>query len=881
MTHRLLHPMHLLLCGHRLAILLLAVAAGMPLAVAVELPNARLSTIWPPGCQQGEAVEVTLAGDDLDEATSLVFSHPGITAVAQTTPRPFAEQPEPFTTRYSVNVAADVPVGCYEVRVAGRFGLSTPRGFAVGDRPQTLESGDTKTADQAMLLPIDTVVNGRVDKEAVDHYRVTAAAGDRLVVSLQAHRLDSKLNGMLEVLDPEGRQIGFDRATHTHEPVVAFTAAVDGDYAVRLRDCLYRGGPEYFYRLSASRRPWVDFVWPPVVEAGKPATVTLFGYHLPAGQPADLPPGPGATAPAGFERLEQCQITLEAPADGMPFGLTTASHLREPNQVQVEGFEYRLPSAAGPANPVFIPLTRLPVVTEVEPNETPAAAQPIVPPCEVVGRFFGRRDNDFFVFSPEQGQRYTVEVISERLMLPTDPALTVWEAGADKAEDKQEPATPAAPAVVPGKECARQDEPDGRFHNQPFDVACHDPAVTFAAASDRPHLVRVWDLYAGSLAHPRHTYRLIIGPERPDFNLVATCKALVEYRAQRDVVFPTNPHLQRGGSQPILVQCYRRGGFDGPVELRAEGLPDGVSGPPVTLAAGEHQAVLVLTATDEAASWQGPIRLIGRAVGMPEPLEREAIFSTTVWNKNYRTEFVESRLVADLQLSVGMEAAAVTAAVSSEAVLAAAPGEKLAIPFVIDGRVELKGSATVEVRGLPATYAKWPSLPKVVLDKPAAKNRYEGSIELTLPKQMPPGRYPAHLVVQILCGYPRNPEAAVRAQQQLDDFAVTLANVAEELKQAEQTRDVARASLEELKNQAGDSAQAESLAAATRALEQAEQAVKQAATRREAAAKEEAFLKKRVADLSKAAEPRDVTAFISSPSFVVEVTAPPANEAGK
>ena len=108
-----------------------------------------------------------------------------------------------------------------------------------------------------------------------------------------------------------------------------------------------------------------------------------------------------------------------------------------------------------------------------------------------------------------------------------------------------------------------------------------------------------------------------------------------------------------------------------------------------------------------------------------------------------------------------------------------------------------------------------------------------------------------------------------------------LANVAEDLKQAEQARDAARASLEELKNQAGDSAQAESLAAATKAVEQAEQAVKQVATRREAAAKEEAFLKKRVADLSKAAEPRDVTAFISSPSFVVEVTAPPAKEAGK
>lgn len=863
-------------------IVLLLAAAVMPAAAAVELPNARLGTIWPPGCRQGEQVEVTVAGDDLDEATSLIFSHPGITAVPKTTTRPFAKQPEPFTNAYTVRVAADVPVGCYEVRVAGRFGLSTPRAFAVDDRPQLLEAGGNSSAEKAMPLPLDTVVNGRVDKEAIDHFTLSAAAGDRLVVSLLAHRLDSKLSGMLELLDPEGRQIGFDRATHTHEPVVAVTAAVAGDYSVRLRDSLYRGGPEYCYRLVASRRPWVDSVWPPVVQAGKPATVTLYGYHLPAGQPAELPPGPAAAAPAGFERLEQQTVTLAAPAAGRPFGLSMASHLREPNQVQVEGFEYRLPSAAGPANPVFISLTHLPVVVEAEPNETPETAQPITPPCEVVGHFFGRRDNDYFGFTPQPEQRYAVEVISERLMLPTDPSLAVWEVGTAEAAAGNEPATPpAAPAVVPGKECARQDEPDGRFKNQPFDVACHDPAVVFTAASDKPHLLRVWDLYAGSLAHPRHAYRLVIGPEQPDFDLVATCKALVEYRAQRDVVFPANPHLERGGSQPILVQCYRRGGFDGPVELRAEGLPAGVSGPPVTLAAGEHQAVFVLTATEQAAAWRGPIRLVGRAVDMPEPLERTAVFSTTVWNKNYRTEFVESRLVGDLQLSVGEAAAAVTARVQPDAMLTAAAGEKLAIPFVIEGRVDLKGSATVEVRGLPTTYAKWPKLPKIVLDKPAAKNRYEGTIELNLPKQMPAGRYPAHLVVQILCGYPRNPEAAVRARQRADDFAATLAEVGEAVTTAEVARDAAREGLKTLQNQAGDSGQAETLAAAKKALDEAEQAVKQAAARREAAGKEEAFLKKRAADLAKAAEPRDVTAFISSPSLVVEVTAPPAKEAGK
>ncbi len=857
---------------------LLVAAVAMQAAVAVELPNARLAGVWPPGCPQGDSVVVTVSGDDLDEATTLVFSHPGITATPKTTTRPFAKQPEPFTTSYDVSVAADVPIGCYEVRVMGRFGLSTPRAFAVDDRPQLLEAGGNKTAEQAMPLPIDTVVTGRVDNETVDFFKVAAVAGDRLVVSVMAHRLDSKLAGMLEVLDPQGRQIAFDRATHSHEPVVAFTATAAGDYTIQVRDALYRGGNEYFYRLVVSRRPWVDFVWPPVVRDGGPTNVVIYGYHLPDGRPAELP----ADGSTGVERLEQLVVKVEPPPTGLPFGLTTVSHLREPNQVAVEGFEYRLPSPAGPANPVFLSLTSLPLVMESEPNDAADSAQPIVPPCEVVGRFFGHRDEDFFSFTPRKGDRYAVEVISERLMLPTDPSLAVWEQGIQQAADTTEPPAAATTSgTASGRECARQDELPGRFNNQPFDVACHDPAVTFQVASDVPHLLRVWDLYAGSLAHPRHAYRLLVGQEQPDFHLVATCKALVEYRAQRDVVFPCNPHLRRGGSQPILVQCYRRGGFEGPVELRAEGLPAGVTCPPVTLAGGEHQAVIVLTAADDAVAWYGPIQIVGEAICGDSSREQIAVFSTTVWNKNYRTEFVESRLVGDLQLSIIEESAPVTVTVPPGPAHAAMAGEKLAIPFVIEGRADLKGSATVELRGLPTTYAKYPSLPKIVLDKPAAKNRYEGSIELSLPKEMPVGHYPAHFVVQVLCGYQRNPEAALRARQRVDDFAATLATLEGEVKQAEQARDAARNQLQLLKNQAGDSSQESTLAEAAKAVEQADDAVKQAIDRREAARKEAAHLEKQAVDLAKAAESRDVTAFVSSPSVVVEVTTPPAAEVAK
>ncbi|MFM8890603.1 MAG: hypothetical protein ACKOTB_03090 [Planctomycetia bacterium] len=580
--------------------LLLLVAAAWPVlpALAIELPNPRLSTIWPPGGTIGTSVEVTIDGDDLDETTELVFSHPRITAEPLLETRPFAEKPEPFTRRFRVTLPADVATGFCEVRAHGRFGLSTPRGFALDDRPQVDEAAGNRGAEQAMPLPLETVVNGRVDGETIDHYRLELAAGDRVTVLLTAKRLDSRLAALVEVRDPTGRQIGFDRSTHTREPVVPFTAAASGQHLVLVRDALYRGGATHGYRLVASRRPHVDFVWPPVAEAGKERRLTLFGHHLPGGRPAAAAGDPAVADLAGYEAVD---VAVTAPATGGPLGLSTASHLRDPDQVEVEGFEYRIASPHGPSNAVFIPITRLPVVEEREPNESAAAAQTVTPPCEVVGRFYGPRDDDWFGFTTEAGRAWWIEVISERLHLPTDPSLWIGRPAEAAAQDQ-------SPAQI-----ATDDERTGRFRNQPFDRPAHDPALAFTAAAAGPHLVRVRDLYAGSLAHPRHVYRLVLAPAAADFQLVATCKALVEHAAQRDVVFPASPVLRRGGTQPITVQCYRRGGFTGPVTLSFEGLPPGITAEAVDLAADEHQATIVLVAAADAAPWRGPIRLVGRA----------------------------------------------------------------------------------------------------------------------------------------------------------------------------------------------------------------------------------------------------------------------------
>src|SRR4051794_2206027 len=98
--------------------LLMAALGSCALA---DLPVARLTSVFPPGAKQGSSVEVTAAGQDLEDLTSLRFSDARISAKTGSAPGKFL-----------VTVGAETPVGIYDVRVVGRYGVSNPRAFVVG-----------------------------------------------------------------------------------------------------------------------------------------------------------------------------------------------------------------------------------------------------------------------------------------------------------------------------------------------------------------------------------------------------------------------------------------------------------------------------------------------------------------------------------------------------------------------------------------------------------------------------------------------------------------------------------------------------------------------------------------------------------------------------
>src|SRR5688572_18807457 len=114
-----------------------------------QLPQATLTWIFPPGARAGFTNEFTVAGSDLDEPAGLLFSDSRIIANAK----------PGVPSQFQIVVPPEVPEGVVDVRFAGRFGISNPRAFAVGRRPELIAAATNTSPTNAFELPLETTVN--------------------------------------------------------------------------------------------------------------------------------------------------------------------------------------------------------------------------------------------------------------------------------------------------------------------------------------------------------------------------------------------------------------------------------------------------------------------------------------------------------------------------------------------------------------------------------------------------------------------------------------------------------------------------------------------------------------------------------------------------
>jgi hypothetical protein len=802
-------------CG--LALLL---ASG---SLPAQLPIASLNTLNPAGAKQGTELEVTVGGGDLDNISQLVFSHPGITATAKTTPAgEFDAAPQTVANVFLVKVDAAVPAGVYDARVAGDFGVSNPRRFVVGTQQEVTDNGGNRSLETAQLVELGSTVTGVSDGANRDYYKFAAAEGQRIVISVDGQTIDSRIDASMVLYDSAGKEMKNNRDASGLDPLIDYTFSTAGEYTVAIYDSVYRGGAEYHYRLTITAGAYVDFVFPPVGTIGSNNEYKIFGRNLAGGQPVEDQVADGAV-------LQQVAATIAIPAAEALAGQLSLRSL--PSSIWDSSITYRHEGA----NLVYISTTELPVSVEKEGNNDAASATVLEVPSVVAGQFFPAGDEDWYQFSAKKGEIFQLEVVSQQVGVLSDAVMLVQRVTINEAGEE---------TVA---EVARIDDPgdrNGRIGGD-FDTSTDDPNYRLVVADDGLYRVLVYDQLSGNRNDPRQIYQLRIRPEKPDFRIIAQPAQVKVANANEIKMF--SPAVRRGGTLLVNVRIEKLEGFAGDIQLAVEGLPEGVSCDGAMIGS-QGTASLVFVATDNAANWTGAIKIVGTADINGEQVQRTARHLSVVWPTGNKTLIAAYyRTTPELWLAViGNEDDPAMVQVGDGQVLETSKGGTLEVPITVTRREGLTGDMKFVATGLPNEVKPG--------DVTIKGDTGEGKLTMAITNNnAKPGVYTYYLRCDTKVKRPRNVRAIAEAEASLARLTELKTQLDLQVTAATEKRD---------KAEGDDKVKAEE------ELKQIQEKTARAEEARKAA-------EKKVADVKKANEPKDVNiAVISSPIRVRIVATP-------
>ena len=726
--------------------ILTATLAAFSLIVGASLIEAQMqgppgqspviTFVSPVGGQAGDSFELRVAGVGLDSAEDLHFNFPGVKVelIGATTEKGGVDKkgkglPAVQGQKFKVTLPANAPVGIQDVRVVTKKGISNPRAFVISKHKEFVEVDPNDDVPKAQKIELNSAVSGVISTPTdVDYYQFTGKKGERVVISCMAPTIDSRLVAELKLygqVNNEGSssELGSVRASSNGEAMLDAVLPADGDYYVRICQFTYTlGGPDYFYRLSISTAPWIDAVYPPVVEPGKATQVTVYGRNLPGGK-AD----PEATL--NNRPLEKATVTITPPSDAKATQRLHFGGTMSPPGSMIDGFDYRLESPAGTSNPYLVTYASAPVVLDNGDNDSKDKPQQIKLPCVIAGKIEKRGDRDWYAFTAKKGEVYHFEAFAERLGAPIDLYFQIRDERNNLVTEQQD---------------------NTEILSTQFYTGTADPGkYRFVAPADGTYFLLVTALDAFTQYGPRSIYTVHITSEQPDFRLIAMPASLTT---------PEATVLNQGGGAAFNVYVWRSGGFNGDIHLSGENLPPGVEIPPQFITGSQKVANLVVQARGDAKLWAGGINVVGTATVNGKKLVREVRGASITWPVPAPNVPTISRLDRELVVAV-REKAPYTLALNTQKIQVNL-GEKIAIPVKVVPDAGFKTAVQVIAIGGPTGFTSTPvtitpgqgGTASLDLGKGAA-NAQPGNYTIFLrgatqpinPKQPPPKGAPANI----------------------------------------------------------------------------------------------------------------------------------------
>lgn len=549
----------------------LAVIAGAAARARAQVPMSRLAWVFPPALRAGATNEVEVVGEDLEGPANLVFSNPRI----RTWPK------DGSTTRFLVAAPPDLESAAVDVRYSGRFGVSNPRGMVVAPGDLQMAPADPGAFAAPAAAPVETTIAGRASANADRWFRFDARGGQRLGVWAWTREIDSRLSPVLTIFDGRHHELA-----NARRGWLDFEPASDGPYWLRLHDLTYRGGDEFFFLLRITTAPWIAFGLP---KDGAPDRVVWYGRRLPGGKSSGFP------WLDGFP-LEQLEGALAS--TGWSPGSVGAPRPR------LSGFGLGALASAAPGRATPWACAPAPPMQGGGATVAAGGSVAVSPPCTVAGFFGDLRRPSVVRFNARKGDRWRVEVFSDRLGFHALPrlmpqrVLAATGSDAERLEDLSE-------IRPPGTSGGDKD----------WDVSSRDPGGVWEAPGDGAFAFALRDRFHADQDGWRNPFFFRIAAVRPEFRLAVWPEpAPVADNNDRKVRVAAFV-LRRGETAALRVAVLRSPGFDGPVSVSARGMPRGVWGEPLEIAEGQARGRLLITAASDATATFGSFEIIGEAVG--------------------------------------------------------------------------------------------------------------------------------------------------------------------------------------------------------------------------------------------------------------------------
>ena len=581
--------------------------------------------------------------------------------------------------------------------------------------------------------------------EQRDYYAFTAEQFRPLLVQVLADRIDSKMDAVLSVYQVGGRRLHKTRQSLSRDPILSFSPPADGDYILEISDATFQGNLPYV--VEVSEMPWVEAVFPPVAEPGVETNLTVYGYNLPGGTPV-----------SGFEHhglLQSAELRFTPNAEeAAPLGNWVTR--QSPSSARIQGNYFTLPDHYSLSPNVFLVSPKQPVLLETD--STQDAPQQVTVPAEIVGQFFPRRDRDWFAFEAKKNQPLWLELATEQLGTPSDPALRILR---KRTQDGK----------TTYQTIATSDDIEGAPNNRDrrrFYTGTPDVSYRFNPPEDGVYVVSVVDQYNATLDDPRLHYRFTISPPRPDFQLVAFADP--ERFPDDKIARPNGVGIVPGGSSVVRLRLLPRHGFSGNVTIHAEDLPAGITSRPIILSPQKPEGLLILEASRDAKPNVASLRIVGQGRVDDREIRRDARTATIVWGQNNTDQAATTvRMTDDLQVAVLEIKSSPISLAPAEYTLRTCRGAKTPLAISLNRRDDFK-ETEVNVSAIQVPNG---------LKIDAAKSK-EDKLEVVLQctdAKLQPGRYSVILGSKLKDKRPKNPIRIAEASGDLDKVTALLASL--------------------------------------------------------------------------------------------------------